>query len=265
MTGIATGPTEALLSLGEARPTDASKWLDYRADVGLTDEHISELTRVACDPVLNGAETDSKEVWAPVHAWRALGQLRAAAAVEPLLRYLARVEDDDSVSVDFPLVFGMIGYPALRPLIAFATAQRRHTYKCATATDSIKEIAAQNPEHRGECIDFLTGLLGSRNRFDPDLNGFIVADLLDLRAVEAIDAIREAFERDAVEPSIAGDLEDVEIDLGLREARATPAPRFPLFGKLEESWPAPEKSVKIGRNDPCPCGSGKKHKKCCLV
>ena len=24
-------------------------------------------------------------------------------------------------------------------------------------------------------------------------------------------------------------------------------------------------SPKIGRNDPCPCGSGKKHKKCCLV
>ena len=22
--------------------------------------------------------------------------------------------------------------------------------------------------------------------------------------------------------------------------------------------------TKIGRNDPCPCGSGKKHKKCCL-
>lgn len=24
------------------------------------------------------------------------------------------------------------------------------------------------------------------------------------------------------------------------------------------------KSVKIGRNDPCPCGSGKKYKKCCI-
>ncbi|HAO21754.1 MAG: hypothetical protein BWK80_28225 [Desulfobacteraceae bacterium IS3] len=22
---------------------------------------------------------------------------------------------------------------------------------------------------------------------------------------------------------------------------------------------------KIGRNDPCPCGSGKKYKKCCLM
>jgi len=25
-----------------------------------------------------------------------------------------------------------------------------------------------------------------------------------------------------------------------------------------------EKAGKIGRNDPCPCGSGKKYKKCCL-
>ncbi|MFH1362381.1 MAG: SEC-C metal-binding domain-containing protein, partial [bacterium] len=29
--------------------------------------------------------------------------------------------------------------------------------------------------------------------------------------------------------------------------------------------PAPVKSkIKVGRNDPCPCGSGKKYKKCCL-
>ncbi|MCF7977213.1 MAG: DUF1186 domain-containing protein [Chromatiaceae bacterium] len=27
---------------------------------------------------------------------------------------------------------------------------------------------------------------------------------------------------------------------------------------------SPAKSVKVGRNDPCPCGSGKKYKKCCL-
>ena len=27
--------------------------------------------------------------------------------------------------------------------------------------------------------------------------------------------------------------------------------------------PKPVQAVKIGRNDPCPCGSGKKYKKCC--
>lgn len=37
-----------------------------------------------------------------------------------------------------------------------------------------------------------------------------------------------------------------------------------LFKALEREYNAPEKTVKIGRNDPCPCGSGKKYKKCCL-
>ena len=35
------------------------------------------------------------------------------------------------------------------------------------------------------------------------------------------------------------------------------------FNKLrEENVPRP--SLKIGRNDPCPCGSGRKYKQCCL-
>ena len=41
--------------------------------------------------------------------------------------------------------------------------------------------------------------------------------------------------------------------------------------ELEKSPPEDSKpqtvvrqSAKIGRNDPCPCGSGKKYKKCCL-
>ena len=28
--------------------------------------------------------------------------------------------------------------------------------------------------------------------------------------------------------------------------------------------PLPAVSTKVGRNEPCPCGSGKKHKRCCL-
>jgi uncharacterized protein YecA (UPF0149 family) len=31
----------------------------------------------------------------------------------------------------------------------------------------------------------------------------------------------------------------------------------------EDSKPGPVRAVKVGRNEPCPCGSGKKHKKCC--
>ena len=37
-----------------------------------------------------------------------------------------------------------------------------------------------------------------------------------------------------------------------------------LFHKAVAQYNKPEKKVKIGRNDPCPCGSGKKYKKCCM-
>ena len=42
------------------------------------------------------------------------------------------------------------------------------------------------------------------------------------------------------------------------------------FLREEDRWlyvdgvELPAVSAKIGRNDPCPCGSGRKHKKCCL-
>ena len=33
---------------------------------------------------------------------------------------------------------------------------------------------------------------------------------------------------------------------------------------MDREWNTPAKKIKIGRNDPCPCGSGKKYKVCCL-
>jgi len=37
------------------------------------------------------------------------------------------------------------------------------------------------------------------------------------------------------------------------------------FARAEKMHAVPDgKAAKVGRNDPCPCGSGKKYKKCCL-
>ncbi|RCV63967.1 hypothetical protein C5S53_11155 [Methanophagales archaeon] len=38
--------------------------------------------------------------------------------------------------------------------------------------------------------------------------------------------------------------------------------RYGIGGLAIENFS--KKKKKIGRNDPCPCGSGKKYKKCCL-
>jgi SEC-C motif-containing protein len=34
-------------------------------------------------------------------------------------------------------------------------------------------------------------------------------------------------------------------------------------GDMVKARPVVREGPKVGRNDPCPCGSGKKHKKCC--
>jgi len=39
--------------------------------------------------------------------------------------------------------------------------------------------------------------------------------------------------------------------------------RKPLHSNLAPNEPGPAGNPKVGRNDPCPCGSGKKYKKCC--
>ena len=47
------------------------------------------------------------------------------------------------------------------------------------------------------------------------------------------------------------------------QARSNSTSR-PMSGQVSDSKPkTPAKPDKIGRNDPCPCGSGKKYKKCC--
>lgn len=38
-----------------------------------------------------------------------------------------------------------------------------------------------------------------------------------------------------------------------------------LDGKMVTPKPFRRESPKVGRNDPCPCGSGKKYKKCCAL
>ena len=78
--------------------------------------------------------------------------------------------------------------------------------------------------------------------------------------MEYIELIRQAYKADRVDLSIYGDLEDIEIGLGLRKKRSKPYDqgRWSILSQILPSF------EKLGRNDPCPCGSGKKYKKCCL-
>ena len=272
-TGYAA-PVQQLLSIGEIRSYNPSDWPDYRARFALGREHIRDLIRMACDAALNQADSTSSDVWAPLHAWRALGQMRAEEAVVPLLAFLRTAQADEAATEELPAVFGMIGQAAIPPISEFLSDRSNPELAVSTALFGIKEIAARHPECRTECVGILVRMLESQAEMDPLIGGIAVSALIDLQAVEAIDVIRDAFHRGAVDISIAGDAEDVEIALGLRAHRVTPAPKYMVLPVGGVPWQgadsdqpktqASPRHAKVGRNDPCPCGSGKKYKKCCL-
>src|SRR5207248_1466915 len=154
-----------------------------------TREHVPELIRMATDPELNQKDAGSVEVWAPIHAWRALGQLRAAEAAEPLTVLFHEQEEDDWVTEELPEVFGIIGPPAI-PALARYLADTSHDYWPRNrAAHSLERIGSAHPEARDECVAVLTKQLEQLDDNDPTLNGFLIAYLLDLKAVEAMPAI----------------------------------------------------------------------------
>ena len=275
-------PVARLLDYGECHLAGDGPaglgWLDYVSDLELTAEHVPELIRLACDAALHTAESEDPVVWAPTHAWRALGQLRAVEAVTPLLGLLRERADDDWVDIELPYVFGLIGPGAIPHVTDFLANRSVTTEPLITAIKCLVEIAERNPPSRNECIGILAHRLKCGAENDPTVNGFLISALIDLEAIETIGLIRQAFDQQVVDLSIAGDVEDVEMEFGLRRQRSTLRPVYPSFFGNPLSDPAEvisgaktgrkaEASTghrKVGRNDPCPCGSGKKYKKCCL-
>ena len=273
-------PVARLLTVGDVAAYDKVDWPDYAARFDLGPEHIPGLIRMACDQSLHRANVEGTEAWAPIHAWRALAQFQAVEAVQPLLEFSKIEEYNDAIVEEFSTVYGMIGPAAITPIETFLADRTLPWLASSLATRGLAEIGRCYTDHRDECVQVLIRTLEHASDRDPAANGFTISSLLDLKAAEAIDVIREAIRLDAVDWPISGDLETVEIELGLRERRNTPRRYFNPFG-MGKSWPKgdlvitdltgeddefvePRASPKIGRNQPCPCGSGKKYKKCCL-
>jgi hypothetical protein len=265
-----TPPVDRLLAYGDAR--EPKEWRDYVAELGLTGEHVPELIRMATDEELYYSESEDPEVWAHIHAWRALGQLRAAAAAEPLFELFDLIddEDDDWVADEVPTILAMLGPVSLPLLTRVLVGDSHGLWARIAAARGLVQLAGLHPDARPACVAALTEQLARHEENEPELNASLISDLADLKAVETLPAIREAYQSGGVDFTVMGDFEDVEIAMGVRETRSHP-PRYPgireqmLYGVPTSVREGAVNWSKAGRNDPCPCGSGLKFKKCCLT
>lgn len=224
-----TPPVDKLLTLGEPEPFTPDRWPNY-LELGLGPEHIPDLIRMATDQELSTADSESVESWAPIHAMRALGQLHAEAAIEPLIQLLTVQAEDEWTQEDLRYVFGLIGPAAIPALAAYLADTSHELYPRGYAAHGLEEIGNWHPESRSEVIAAFTKQLEAFEENDYELNAFLISGLSRLKAVEVLPLIERAFAADRVDEFVIG-LDDVLVEFGLKEREEIqiPEPLRDLF------------------------------------
>ena len=259
------------------------------------------MIKIALDPSFDayraegaGETNHDPRVWTRLYAVETLGLLKGLSkeTIKALIPIMA-VEDDEDIAEFMPEVFASIGAPAIDALGEAHLNPNTPSMPRAIAGDSLAEIAEEHPETRARVIDLLERVVADDK--DEEVVGWSISHLLDLGSRESLPLIIQAFLEERVSEFVI-QMADVEEHFGLD--RKTPRKHFDMdmleagelaFEDNEEIFVPGEGSslldpahaeeeeeeeeraepyvaaVKVGRNDPCPCGSGKKYKKCCGV
>lgn len=247
------------------------------------------------------SEDEDESSFFPFHAIHLLGELAATEALPAVLELLSLPAEaisfwlgDYSHSAqiaaicasDLPRVSAWLKLPGISSAGKGAMSSAL-TYLALSQPDTREEVIGIF----GSTLEVMLTSQPSDNVLDTPTITFIVGDLMDLRAVELRPLIERLWKKRYILRSIVGDLEAIlgEIESPLETGKSKSADhsmiaRYHAFrnrGKetpqvsssdifglsdREHGLPAPAEPprVDVGRNDPCPCGSGKKYKKCCI-
>lgn len=280
------GKVAKLLSLGKDKLMRVDRY-SYVEKFGFTQDDVEQLLMLAKDRDIyqhdysDMSEDEGLEFYGVVHAWHVLSELEAPEAKEIFIDMLEdggyEGETDDWILTDFrrlikPFRKDMYEY--------FAECSQLKGYGVWTRLEYISTIGdmLKAKEVEPQKVDeLIVKILSSSD--NAIVNAGVISLCMDEKLIKHHAVIKQCFERRAVDIDHIGDLEDVEIDMGLREHRETEREltemrkRFQALGdKMWDFLDDDEKATlpfaraqpKVGRNDPCPCGSGKKYKKCCM-
>jgi hypothetical protein len=227
-------------------------------------------------------ETEGDESWAPVHSLFLLQALKDPAATPYVVEALRRGLGMDWLTEDGDQLVFALGKGAIEPIWEVAQDPKSGVYGRATALDGLTMFGLADGEVRRDLRDRFRALARTVLDSAPEAESnesFLLSTLLECLACLHDEEARPLLERAFKDKRLDFDPPDKAEILRLYEE-----PFEKILGDLnldprlhfdpeeldrykgEEDTPSPVVRVeqKIGRNDPCPCGSGKKYKKCCL-
>lgn len=253
---------------------------------------------VGCDFHWSG---DIAELWAVIHSVFILGVIGNEETVKPLLKSLrfSAAYDCDWVTEPLPSIFGKIGIKAIEGLKLITSDYTTEWFTRTLAIEGLAAITITNPEIEKDIFAFI-GAIFCNETEDKDVRAQAGHILLDFQKEEfkaALfgfgrderrlknnnlsypmnfdeESVRQAFNSSEMnsrcykydwlifydENEIRKRQERWEKEAAEEESEEVKeADTFLYSGDT----PFVRDDAKIGRNMLCPCGSGKKYKKCC--
>ena len=230
------------------------------------------------------------------HSIFLLGELKSEQSLAAVLSFLSEhpdllefwLGDHLTETVWQPIYKMALRQPYL--LKEFCVKPGLGTFPRSIGSAVLSQIALHVPERRkeissifGEILRALDGASIADNIIDSEFLGLLVGDVLDCGFKEHLPVIKSLFGKGFVSEGINGDFNEVvkEFDRAdksifvrklqtINEIYDHVRKHWVFYDDVEQPFIDLETDThtttgsKIGRNDPCPCGSGKKYKKCCL-
>jgi hypothetical protein len=231
-----------------------------------------------------------------------LAQFREKRAYAPIIKMVSAPGETpfdlvgDTVTEGLSQILASVYDDNPAPLRGLVESEQVNEFVRSAALDTFLVLEHTGQMPRAEVVEYFRSLFhGKLQRIHSYAWDGLVCAVADLPAPELLEEVRHAYADGVVDDTVA-DLEGVERDMSApklwrrdRQHLITDAiAEMEASFHSEDSWPkrlpkletpvpppptpppvsyvAPQPFVrqpKIGRNDPCPCGSGKKYKKCC--
>ena len=228
-----------------------------------------------------------------IYAMYLLAQFRETRAYPLLVRIFSTPGDlpmdlaGDTVTEGLESILASVSDGDMSGMASLVENEQANEYVRSAALRGLVALVACGRRSRGEVMAYFRGLFRMLNKTPGLVWGSLASCSANLYPEEVVEELRIAFDEGLIESLFIGweNIEDA-LKAGKEAALMRLPQRYTLIDDVEKemAWwacfeenkkrkwdlpkvrfvPPPVKArAKIGRNDPCPCGSGKKFKKCC--
>ncbi len=240
-----------------------------------------------------------KDITFPIHALFLLGELKASEALDDILETFRQGDEfigfwyGDFITDALWLPLYQLTEGKLDALKEFMLEPGIYTFAKSEISTAVIQYYYHHPEKRDPVLPWFESILNEylttekENLIDSELIGLMICDILEADFKELIPLIENLYEKGFVGQGVCGTLNEVKEDFGQYEIeywKEDEKTIFEMYDYIGSDWYSYNKEKhnktfdslhrneetyvreepKIGRNDPCPCGSGKKYKKCCM-